>query len=44
MYDVQLNVFAYLDLMIYTWLLLYRSKYLFLFCIVDTQFQDVFFL
>ena len=38
MSDVQFRVYAYLDLMIYSRLLLYSSKYLFIFCIVDTQF------
>ena len=38
MNDVLFSVYAYLELMSYFLLLLYRSKYLFFFCIVDTQF------
>ena len=36
--DVQFGVHAHPELMIYSRLLLYSSKYLFIFCIVDTQF------
>ena len=36
--DVQFSVYAYMELIIYSRQLLYSSKYLFIFCIVDTQF------
>ena len=37
MNDVQFSVYACLELMIYSRLLLYSSKYLFIFCIVDIK-------
>ena len=37
MNDVLFRVYAYLELIIYSRLLLYSSKYLFIFCIVDIK-------